>query len=133
MNSYMNSYSVFQENCHNDEIMNCLKHVRPGNGFEPKFKLFEKRDVNGQNADPIFKFLRDSLPIPHDESMSFITDPQKIIWTPVTRSDIAWNFEKFLIDPKGKPVKRYSRYYISSNLQRDIKDLIEKHKNQHKK
>lgn len=28
------------------------------------------------------------------------------LWTPVARSDIAWNFEKFLIDKDGKAVQR---------------------------
>ena len=30
------------------------------------------------------------------------------LWTPVARSDIAWNFEKFLVGPDGKLIKRYS-------------------------
>ena len=43
-------------------------------------------------------------------------NPKFITWSPVKRSDIAWNFEKFLIGPDGAPVKRYSRSYISSFL-----------------
>ena len=31
-----------QENSNGEEILNALKHVRPGNGFEPKCILFEK-------------------------------------------------------------------------------------------
>ena len=31
-----------QENSNGEEILNTLKHVRPGNGFEPKCILFEK-------------------------------------------------------------------------------------------
>ncbi|KAK3082813.1 hypothetical protein FSP39_006088 [Pinctada imbricata] len=114
-----------QENCTNKEILNCLKYVRPGDGYEPKFPLFEKRDVNGEKADPIFKFLRDRLPIPCDESTSLMTDPKCIIWSPVTRSDISWNFEKFLIDPTGKPHKRFSRYSQTKGLEKDVKTLID--------
>ena len=36
-----------QENAKNEEILNCLKYVRPGGGFEPNFMLFEKCEVNG--------------------------------------------------------------------------------------
>ena len=36
-----------QENCNNKEILNCLKYVRPGDGFEPNFDLSEKLEVNG--------------------------------------------------------------------------------------
>ena len=31
-----------QENSNGDEIMNALKHVRPGNGFKPKSIMFDK-------------------------------------------------------------------------------------------
>ena len=117
-----------QENGNGEEILNCLKYVRPGKGFEPKFPLFEKCEVNGKNAHPIFAFLRDRLPLPSDDAVNFMNSPSSIIWEPVTRTDIAWNFEKFLIDPDGKPFKRYSRYFQTVNIQNDIKMLIEKHK-----
>ena len=34
-----------QENSSGPEIMNALKHVRPGNGFEPKGIMFDKVGV----------------------------------------------------------------------------------------
>lgn len=40
------------------EILNGLKCVRPGNGFEPNFPLFQKTQVNGKNEDPIYTFLK---------------------------------------------------------------------------
>lgn len=117
-----------QENGNGEEILNALEHVRPGKGFKPKFPLFEKCDVNGKDAHPIFVYLRERLPLPSDDAVSFMKSPLSIIWEPVTRTDIAWNFEKFLIDPDGKPFKRYSRYFQTINIQSDIKMLIEKHK-----
>jgi glutathione peroxidase len=53
-----------------------------------------------------------------------MTDPKFIIWTPVRRSDISWNFEKFLIDQNGNPVKRYSRTYQTAHIAKDIEDLF---------
>ena len=38
--------------------MNSLKHVRPGNGFEPAFDLFEKIDVNGHEEHPLYTYLK---------------------------------------------------------------------------
>ena len=32
------------------------------------------------------------------------------------RSDIAWNFEKFLVDGSGKPVQRFSKSFPTSNV-----------------
>lgn len=115
-----------QENSNGEEIYNSLKYVRPGNGFVPAFQLMEKVQVNGNQAHPVFSYLRDQLPFPSDDNRSFMKDPKSIIWEPVTRTDIAWNFEKFLITPEGKPYQRYSRYYETVKLKSDIEELIKK-------
>jgi glutathione peroxidase-family protein len=44
------------------------------------------------------------------------------LWSPVARSDIAWNFEKFLIGKDGQIIERFSRYYPTA----DIKEWIKK-------
>ncbi|KAL7985941.1 hypothetical protein Chor_011107 [Crotalus horridus] len=114
-----------QENATNDEILNSLKYVRPGNGYEPNFPVFEKCEVNGENAHPLFKLLKESLPTPHDDPVSLMTDPKFIIWSPVCRSDIAWNFEKFLIGRDGVPFKRYSRKFETIKIKDDIEKLLQ--------
>lgn len=53
-----------------------------------------------------------------------MNDPKSIIWTPVKRTDIAWNFEKFLIDKDGKPFKRYSKKFMTKELAADIEKLL---------
>ncbi|KAJ8258596.1 hypothetical protein COCON_G00176080 [Conger conger] len=113
-----------QENCSNNEIMQSLKHIRPGKGFEPKFQLLEKVDVNGKDAHPLFLFLKAKLPFPSDDTTSLMTDPKCIIWSPVCRNDVSWNFEKFLIGPDGEPFKRYSRRFLTSDIDGDIKKLL---------
>lgn len=52
------------------------------------FLIAEKVDVKGENIHPLFKYL--------------IEQPN-----PDFTGDINWNFEKFLIDEKGKLVHRY--------------------------
>jgi glutathione peroxidase len=115
-----------QENAKEEEILNLLRHVRPGNGFEPKIEMFCKVEVNGSDAHPLFQFLKESLPLPEDDQSSLMNDPKFIIWSPVTRNDIAWNFEKFLITPDGTPYKRFSKKYETIKLEKDIADLLEK-------
>lgn len=115
-----------QENTDNDEILLSLKHVRPGKGFVPKFPVFEKTIVNGSETDPIFGFLRKNLPASDDEPDLLLNNPQHIIWTPVSRSDIMWNFEKFLLDTTGKPIRRYSRFFETKNIADDISSLLKK-------
>ncbi|MFB6317610.1 glutathione peroxidase [Saccharicrinis sp. FJH54] len=53
------------------------------------FPMFSKIDVNGENAHPLYKYLKSEL-------------------GSVLGSKIKWNFTKFLIDKDGKPVKRFA-------------------------
>jgi glutathione peroxidase len=53
------------------------------------FPMFSKIEVNGENAHPMYKYLKKEL-------------------KGTLSSRIKWNFTKFLIDTEGKPVKRFS-------------------------
>uniref|UniRef100_A0A3B3WUH7 Glutathione peroxidase n=1 Tax=Poecilia mexicana TaxID=48701 RepID=A0A3B3WUH7_9TELE len=85
----------------NEEMLNVLKYVRPGSGFVPKFPVFAKIEVNGLNEEPLFTYLKDSLPFVNP----LIGDIKKFYWSPVCVNDIRWNFEKFLINSDGTPFK----------------------------
>lgn len=115
-----------KENCKNEEVLNLLKYVRPGNGFEPNIEMFCKVDVNGEDAHPVFKFLKSNLPIPCDEDANglFMSNPEGILWKPLLRSDIRSNFEKFLIGKDGIPWKRYGRSFKTIDLANDIEVLL---------
>ncbi len=54
------------------------------------FAMFEKIDVNGENAHPLYKFLTRAR--------------RGLFGTP----KIKWNFTKFLIGRDGVPVKRFA-------------------------
>jgi len=126
-----------------DEFLNTLKYVRPGNNFElnPAITMMTKTDVNGLNAHPLFKWLKTEMMIPsggmEDNAGNGCADIDALVlprgnfggstvvlWTPVARSDIAWNFEKFLVGPDGAPVKRYSRYQEIGTIADDIDALL---------
>jgi len=113
-----------QENSSGQEIINALKYVRPGNGFQPKCIMFDKILINGEGEHPVFSWLKTELPVPSDDSESLMGDPKFIIWKPVKRSDIAWNFEKFLIDKNGKAIKRYSKSFQTAHISKDISSLV---------
>jgi len=125
------------------EFLNTLKYVRPGDGFEvnPAITIFAKGDVNGADAMPLFKWLKSEIMIPEgdmsDTKGNGCADIDALIlprggfggttislWTPVCRSDIAWNFEKFLVGKDGKVVKRFSRYYDTNAIASDIDALL---------
>lgn len=74
----------------------------------------------------MFVYLKEKLPFPSDDAMALMTDPQCIIWSPVRRNDVSWNFEKFLVGPDGEPYKRYSRNFLTSDIEADIKELLQR-------
>lgn len=74
--------------------------------FGVTFPLFEKIDVNGANAHPLFKFLTKAAP--------------GIFGT----EGIKWNFTKFLVDRSGKVVKRYPSTTKPEDIEKDIQDLL---------
>uniref|UniRef100_A0A672YK57 Glutathione peroxidase 9 n=1 Tax=Sphaeramia orbicularis TaxID=375764 RepID=A0A672YK57_9TELE len=93
-------FSIFFFNCYvkvNHETLNVLKYVRPGGGFEPKFPVFAKVEVNGLNEEPLFTYLKESLPFVNP----VIGDLRKFYWSPIKVNDIRWNFERFLITADG--------------------------------
>lgn len=131
-----------QTNEGDDEFMNTLKYVRPGGGFEPKCEIFKKTYVNGATAIPLFKWLKDTIKIPNadpdgDTKENGCDDVDALLlprgafdtttvtlWSPVSRSDIAWNFEKFLVNGEGELVKRYSRYFEIKDIAADIEAML---------
>uniref|UniRef100_A0AAV1VF46 Glutathione peroxidase n=1 Tax=Peronospora matthiolae TaxID=2874970 RepID=A0AAV1VF46_9STRA len=120
-----------QENLNGDEIYQSLRHVRPGKGFEPAFPLTEKVEVNGAHAHAVFNFLRMALPHPCDRTLldemttpsGVFSHPMRLVWMPVTRADVSWNFEKFLVSPDGTPYRRYSPKLDFTAMVEDIELL----------
>ncbi|GEQ67650.1 hypothetical protein JCM33374_g1315 [Metschnikowia sp. JCM 33374] len=70
------------------------------------FPVLGKVEVNGDNADPVYKFLKS----------------QKSGLLGLNR--IKWNFEKFLINKKGEVVERYSSLTKPSTLASKIDELL---------
>jgi glutathione peroxidase len=126
-----------QSNGSEKEFENTLRHVRPGGGFEckPQIELFAKCEVNGASQHPLFKWLKSRQKIPFGaagdqkghgvEDNSAITQTDKaVLWAPISRDDIAWNFEKFLVGPDGKFVRRYNRYHLIGDIVPDIDAIV---------
>ncbi len=74
--------------------------------FGVTFPLFEKVDVNGANAHPLYQYLTKAAPgILGSEA-------------------IKWNFTKFLVDANGNVVKRYGSTTEPKDIERDIEALL---------
>lgn len=70
------------------------------------FPLFEKIKVNGDDAHQLYKFLKEKLPLESADN------------------EIRWNFEKFLIDRNGNPVKRFAPKIKPEELSSEIETLL---------
>ncbi|CAJ1316206.1 Glutathione peroxidase [Paenibacillus nuruki] len=70
------------------------------------FPMFEKLEVKGSSAHPLFQYLSKEAP--------------GILGSKA----IKWNFTKFLIDSNGKPVKRYSPQTTPDKIEADIRELL---------
>lgn len=78
-----------------EELPNTIKYVRPGDGFEFKGVMTNKANVNGADAVPLYHWLRVSKPIPEgagDLDMTIMSTHVRVVWSPVTRGDLEWNF-----------------------------------------
>ncbi|XP_076882922.1 putative glutathione peroxidase 2 [Bidens hawaiensis] len=73
--------------------------------FKAEFPIFDKVDVNGNNAAPLYKFLK-------SEKGGFLVD------------GIKWNFTKFLVDKEGKVIQRYGPRTPPLEFEKDIQDLL---------
>lgn len=85
------------------EIYNTLRHVRPGHGFVPRFKLTEKLDVNGPKQHPLFAYIKSKCA---SGAHTKFGDGKELFWTPLMADDIRWNFAKFIISKTGIPLYR---------------------------
>ncbi|KRF83975.1 uncharacterized protein Dvir_GJ12858, isoform B [Drosophila virilis] len=68
-------------------------------------ELFAKVDVNGDNAAPLYKYL-------------------KAKQTGTLGSGIKWNFTKFLVNKEGIPINRYAPTTDPMDIAKDIEKLL---------
>lgn len=66
--------------------------------------VFEKVNVNGKDACPLFTYLKETL----------------------GGGNVKWNFQKFLIDKNGQPVERFVSSVQPLTIAPKIDELLEK-------
>ena len=89
-----------QEPGGNEEIKNFCTST-----FSVTFPMMLKIDVNGDDADPLYKFLK-------KEKGGILGD------------DIKWNFTKFLIDRDGNVVDRFASQKTPKALEKEVEKLL---------
>ena len=70
------------------------------------FPMFAKIDVNGDEAHPLFKHLKEAAP------------------GLLGMNAIKWNFTKFLVDRQGNVIERYAPTTVPLDIAKDIEKLL---------
>ena len=97
--------------------------------FGTEFPRFKKVKVNGDDAEPLFNFLKEQKgfagwnmehPIAHilDDMLSKVDPDYK------EKADIKWNFTKFLINKKGQVVARFEPTEKMDVIEKQIVELL---------
>lgn len=73
--------------------------------FKAEFPVFQKIQVNGPKAAPLYKFLK-------SKKAGVLVD------------EIKWNFAKFLIDRQGNVVERYAPTTSPLQIESEIQNLL---------
>ena len=95
--------------------------------YQTQFDQLAKIDVNGENEEPLFAFLKQAQPdekvegLKNKAAMAMIA---KISDSCKKPGDIKWNFTKFLVDREGKVVNRYAPTSDPASFDGDIAALI---------
>ncbi len=89
-----------QESGSNEQVQNVCRL-----DFGVTFTLFEKVDVNGESAHPLYKYLK-------SEAKGTLGN------------QIKWNFTKFLVDKQGNVIKRFAPTVNPRAIEADIVKLL---------
>mgnify|MGYP006127211985 FL=1 len=73
--------------------------------YDVTFPMSTKVDVNGKNAHPLFKYLKNEL-------------------KGTLNNNVKWNFTKFLIGRDGVPFKRFSSTVEPDDISSSIDDVL---------
>jgi len=74
--------------------------------YQTSFPMFKKIEVNGDNAAPLYEFMKTKAP------------------GLLGSKSVKWNFTKFLINRQGEVVKRFAPKDKPESLAQQIKELL---------
>ncbi|PWA08152.1 glutathione peroxidase [Pueribacillus theae] len=94
--------------------------------YNVAFPIFQKIDVNGENAHPLYQYLRQQAPEDSDldKEGSLYKLLQDKMPDLLEGSKIRWNFTKFLIDQNGNVLKRFAPTTKPEDIAGDIEKLL---------
>ena len=97
--------------------------------YNISFPQFEKIDVNGENADPLFVYLKSQKGFQgfntKDRIGKFLDNRfRKQDPNYDQNPDIKWNFTKFLVDKEGNVVERFEPTATAADIEVKLKEIL---------
>ena len=95
--------------------------------YKTQFDQLAKIDVNGENEEPLFTYLKEQMP---SDKPAGIKDKiimgtiKKLSKTCKKPSDIKWNFTKFLVDREGNVVQRFGPTADPAKFEEEVAALL---------
>ena len=104
----------------NEEIVGFCKL-----SFGVEFKQFSKIEVNGENQEPLYKFLKTTgEEYRNKETVEFYEKVAKYTLG-IADNDIRWNFTKFLFDKEGNVAARFAPNITPEEIDKHIAKLLQ--------
>lgn len=95
--------------------------------YQTQFDQFAKLEVNGDEADPLWTYLKEQV---QDEEVHGMKNKmamkaiEKMGKAAGETGFIKWNFTKFLVDREGKVVERYAPTTETKDFEEKVKELL---------
>lgn len=94
--------------------------------YKTQFEQFKKIDVNGENEEPLYHYLKSQQGFKGFDLLGKILIPIVSKADPDYKNnpDIKWNFTKFLVDREGNVVDRFESTVPPEKIEKRIQELI---------
>jgi glutathione peroxidase len=94
--------------------------------FDVSFPVFAKVDVNGEDAHPLFAYLRSSDPgdFSAETAPGLYDHIAKMKPETIGTDEIKWNFTKFLIGRDGEVIRRYEPTVTPEQIKADLDAVL---------
>jgi glutathione peroxidase len=94
--------------------------------YDVTFPVFEKVEVNGPDADPLYTYLRAEAPGDFGPSSGRMYEHIKNSRPEAIGTDeVKWNFTKFLVGRDGEVIRRYESSDTPEQIQADLQELLD--------
>jgi len=93
--------------------------------YDVTFPVFAKIEVNGDDADPLYKYLRTEAPGDFGPNYGGFYDVISKIRPGADGTDeVKWNFTKFLVGRDGQVIKRYEPPVPPAEIKADLENYL---------